>query len=207
MAFGDDPRGICKVCGEAARDGRSFYCAEHASMSAYQKRKQGNVIDVDAVQELEPTGAKINVPSKIRKQPTGEDYMGTFGDVIVMGLNMWLLGPLAELSDEEQDRLIPDLAITDEEFETVLSPLFRFFASTSVSKKYGKTIIGYGDMIAVIPTAITILQKVNKINKISKEIKNNGPQPQQTQGSSTTNQPSRGNYPPGFSTVQIFDIS
>lgn len=172
MAFDNSARGICKVCGDKAKDGRSFYCLEHMDQSPYQQRKagaQGVPTNVEPVDEPKSLVDSIHVPNRVKNVPDENDYLGAFGEFLLLVANMLMLAPIGSLPDERQEQLTNELAITDEEMNEVLRPAFRLFSKTTINKKHGKQILEYGDVVGAIPAFISIAQKFGQVRKIAEE--------------------------------------
>ncbi len=166
-------RGQCQICGVKV-DGRSYYCASHKSSSAYQQAKGGPVIDIP-VDDRNPFDA-IKVPNRTPKKVDGDDYWETFGEFFVLLLNMALLSPVGSLPEEIQGKITDECAITNEEMEAVARPLLRMFAKTSISAKYGQSLLQNADIVPAITALMSIFGKIGQIQTIVREFNANQPQ-------------------------------
>jgi len=146
-------RGECQVC-HTKVDGRSYYCAEHKPPKPNRKKTQ----------EAEPISISVSAPKRSRKGPSADTYWNTFGDVIVVVINYFLLKPLDSVPDSEaiQEKMM----VTKDEAQTLTRPLLRVFSQTPLSRSKGGTIIENADVFPALIVAIGILEKMRAIREI-----------------------------------------
>ncbi len=153
-------RGICQVC-ETPVDGRSFYCEDHKPKKAKAPQP---VAEIAGVEGAPPRPE----PRNVRGNPKGNDYVEVFGPFILGAINSWYVIRMLErlpdglISEDEAEELI----ITQREFNSVLLPVARIFATTGVSKKYGKSALENADVLDALNSAVSIAMKLGKLQQL-----------------------------------------
>lgn len=168
MKFGEG-RGICRVCGDKARDGRSYYCNEHRpepkNPSNKRVSKEPQKILVDEIRETKPQEILINsvndlADKHINKVPKVDDWELFLNPIVSWVFAMVIINVLAYRDqpdntpeqNAELENLKNDLTPTDQDIKRILAPFNRVIAESKFNEKNGQKVLKNSDFIVAAVT-------------------------------------------------------
>ena len=182
MKFGEG-RGICRTCGEPARDGRSYYCLEHKPEAKPKKVKDDSKIYEAKATEVIFNNAVEITESKVNKQPTPEQW-----GKLVNPITEWILAILVvlllnyrdepDLSEQEKlelAQLKESLIISESDVEILMRPINRMIADSKLSKSKGQKILKNADVLesfsVLVNFGIALAPVIKDRNRVIRERK------------------------------------
>jgi len=166
-------RGECQVC-HVPVDGRSYYCSEHKPARPARTTRKNHERGAAPAEPISVTDLKLTPKEAPKRGPTADTYWTVFGEVLVLVINYVLLKPLDQLPDSEQVQR--ELMLSSDEVHTLVRPVLRVFAQSSVSKSKGAAIVEHADVVPAIFVAMTVVERVKTVRSLVEQHTNPNPE-------------------------------
>jgi len=194
-------RGECQVC-RVPVDGRSYYCSEHKPARPTRTTKTTREREGAPAEPISVTDLKLTPKEAPKRGPTADTYWSVFGEVLVLFINYVLLKPLDQLPDSEQ--IQRELMLSSDEVHTLVRPVLRVFAQSSVSKSKGAAIVEHADVVPAIFVAMTVVERIRTVRSLVEQHNNPNPERNRETVSSHASPVPVSGFPPG--PVRVEDI-
>jgi hypothetical protein len=160
MKFGEG-RGICRTCGNPARDGRSYYCAEHRPPP--KTKKTSKIIedsDLSTPTELIVETVDKVSKSRVNKSPSIDQWSKLLNPLVgwvFAVFVIWLLSykDQPDLTEDERSELETyksSLIPSDSDIELIMKPINRIISESEFSKTKGQTVLKNSDLVVSLFT-------------------------------------------------------